>query len=169
MSCQSQVYSKVNLLYAHISALFFRFFSHIGHYRPLSRVPCAVPQVLTSRSCHSFLSPVPSSVSYQAHGWVIPSTLLLPVSKVRACPSLCLAPTASFSLFEDKTVRITHTKKLKILFSPSSLFQTAGNTSLLSWILTPRILKLVLLSELMADNFLFTTTPLPPQELRACL
>ena len=30
-----------------IHTLFFRFFSHIGHYRVLSRVPCTVPQVLT--------------------------------------------------------------------------------------------------------------------------
>ena len=27
---------------------FFRFFSHIGHYRVLSRVPCAIQQVLIS-------------------------------------------------------------------------------------------------------------------------
>jgi len=35
-----QVYNKVNQLY--IYPLFFRFFSHIGHYRVLSRVPCAI-------------------------------------------------------------------------------------------------------------------------------
>ena len=32
----------------HISTLFFRFFSHIDHYRVLSRVPCAIQQVLIS-------------------------------------------------------------------------------------------------------------------------
>ena len=37
-----QVYSKVNQLYIYIYALFFRFFSHTGHYyRVLSRVPYA--------------------------------------------------------------------------------------------------------------------------------
>ena len=34
--------SKANQLYINVSLLFFRFFSHIGHYRLLCRVPCAV-------------------------------------------------------------------------------------------------------------------------------
>ena len=38
--------SKVNQLYiciyVNIYPLFFRYFSHIGHYRVLSRVPCAI-------------------------------------------------------------------------------------------------------------------------------
>ena len=41
-----QVYSKVNHLYIYIYPLFFRFYSHIGLYRVLSRVPCAIQQVL---------------------------------------------------------------------------------------------------------------------------
>ena len=41
-----QVYSNVNQLYIYIYPLFFRFFSHIGHYRVLGRVPCAIQQVL---------------------------------------------------------------------------------------------------------------------------
>ena len=50
MLCQFQVYSKVNQLYTYIYFFknFFRFFFHIGHYRVLSRVPCATQQVLTS-------------------------------------------------------------------------------------------------------------------------
>ena len=32
--------------------LFFRFFSHIGHYRVLSRVPCAIRQVVISYTLH---------------------------------------------------------------------------------------------------------------------
>ena len=48
MLCQFQLYSKVNQLYVYIYPLFFRFFSHIGHYRVLSRVPCAI--LLYSRS-----------------------------------------------------------------------------------------------------------------------
>ena len=36
----------MNLLYIHIYPFFFRFFSHIGHYRILRRVPCAIQQVL---------------------------------------------------------------------------------------------------------------------------
>ena len=45
MLCQFQGYRKENQLYVYIYPLFFRFFSHIGHYRVLSRVPCALPQV----------------------------------------------------------------------------------------------------------------------------
>ena len=44
MLCQSQVYSKV--IHSYIYSLFFRFFSHIDYHRILSRVPCAIPQVL---------------------------------------------------------------------------------------------------------------------------
>ena len=40
--CLSLPYSKVNQLCIYISPLFFRLFSHIGHYRVLSRVPCAI-------------------------------------------------------------------------------------------------------------------------------
>ena len=32
----------------HVTTLFLKFFAHIGHYRVLSRVPCAAQQVLTS-------------------------------------------------------------------------------------------------------------------------
>ena len=31
----------ISYTYTHIYALFFRFYSHMGHYRVLSRVPCA--------------------------------------------------------------------------------------------------------------------------------
>ena len=44
MLCQFQVYSKMTELYKY--PLFFRFFSHISHYRVLSRVPCALWQTL---------------------------------------------------------------------------------------------------------------------------
>ena len=48
MLCQFLLYSKMNQLYIYIYPLFFRFFFHIGHYRVLSRVPCAIQQVLNS-------------------------------------------------------------------------------------------------------------------------
>ena len=38
----------MNQLYVDIYPLSFRFFSHIGYYRVLSRVPCAIQQVLIS-------------------------------------------------------------------------------------------------------------------------
>ena len=37
-----QVYSKVLQLYIYIYSFFFRFFSHIGYHRILSRIPCAI-------------------------------------------------------------------------------------------------------------------------------
>ena len=42
-------YSKVNQLYVYLYPLFpHSFFSHIGHDRVLSRVPCAILEVLIS-------------------------------------------------------------------------------------------------------------------------
>ena len=43
---QFQVYSKVNQSYVYIHPLCFRFFSHAGHYRVLTRVRCAIQQLL---------------------------------------------------------------------------------------------------------------------------
>ena len=44
MSCLFQVYSKVIqvYIYTYIYPFFFRFCSHTGYYRILSRVPCAI-------------------------------------------------------------------------------------------------------------------------------
>ena len=46
MLCQFLPYSKVNQL--HICIFLFIFFPHIGYYRVLSRVPCAIQYVLIS-------------------------------------------------------------------------------------------------------------------------
>ena len=46
MLCQFQVYSKVIQLYIYIHLFFFKFFFHLGYYTVLSRVPCAIRQVL---------------------------------------------------------------------------------------------------------------------------
>jgi len=37
----------------YIYTLFFRFFSHIGHYRVLTGVPCAIQEVINYRFCIS--------------------------------------------------------------------------------------------------------------------
>ena len=42
MLCQFLVYSKVIQLYVYIYSFFIRFFSHMGYYRRLSGVPCAI-------------------------------------------------------------------------------------------------------------------------------
>ena len=44
--CQFQVNSKVIQLYLSTYLFFFRFFSHLGHYRVLSRVHGAIQHVL---------------------------------------------------------------------------------------------------------------------------
>ena len=36
------MYNKVIQLHRYLHPLFFRLFSYIGHYRVLSRVPCAI-------------------------------------------------------------------------------------------------------------------------------
>ena len=46
LQCCVQVYSKMNQLYRYIYTLFLKFFSHIDHYRVLSRVSCAIQEVL---------------------------------------------------------------------------------------------------------------------------
>ena len=40
--------NKVNQLYIFVYPLFYRLFSHIGHYKVLSRLPRAIQQVLVS-------------------------------------------------------------------------------------------------------------------------
>ena len=44
MLCWFLLHSRMNQLY--IYPLFFRFFSHIGHYTVLITVPCAIQKVL---------------------------------------------------------------------------------------------------------------------------
>ena len=46
MLYQFQSYNKVIHLYIYKYSFFFRFFSHIRYYRIVSRVPCAMQQVL---------------------------------------------------------------------------------------------------------------------------
>ena len=46
MLYQFQSYNKVIQLYIYKYSFFFRFFSHIRYYRIVSRVPCAMQQVL---------------------------------------------------------------------------------------------------------------------------
>ena len=46
MLCEFSLYSKVDQPYVHIYPLFFVFPSHLGHPKALSRVPCAIQQVL---------------------------------------------------------------------------------------------------------------------------
>ena len=48
MLCQFLLCSKVNQSYVYIYPLFFRFPSHLGHHRALSRVPGAIHLVLIS-------------------------------------------------------------------------------------------------------------------------
>ena len=54
---------------------FFRFFSHIGHYRVLSRVPCAIPQVLISYLF--YIQTVISSINNNSFDFSFPVLFLL--------------------------------------------------------------------------------------------
>ena len=47
MFCYLLLYSKVSQLYIYIHLLFFRLYSHIGHYRVLNRVPCAIQSIVS--------------------------------------------------------------------------------------------------------------------------
>ena len=61
MLCYVHMYSKMIQLYIYI---FFRFFSLIGYYKILSRVPCAVQQGFSSEilSMYTKRDPMLSSV-----------------------------------------------------------------------------------------------------------
>ena len=59
-----QVCSKVDLFFMYIYPHVFGFFSHIGHYGVLSRVPCAIQQAphgggggLLTKSCLTLVAP----------------------------------------------------------------------------------------------------------------
>ena len=60
------MYNAVTQLYICIYPLFLRFSSHIGHYRVLSRVPCATRVCMLSRSAVSNTSVTPQTVACQA-------------------------------------------------------------------------------------------------------
>ena len=42
MFCSFQVYHKVIWVCKYMYLFFFKFFSHLGYYRMLSRIPCAI-------------------------------------------------------------------------------------------------------------------------------
>ena len=60
--CQFLLYGKVNALHVYIYSLAFGFPSHLGHHRALSRVPCALQQVLicclVTKSCLTLCDPM---------------------------------------------------------------------------------------------------------------
>ena len=68
MLYQFQVQSKVTQLYINKCLFLFRFFSHISHYRVLSRLPCDIQQILAVRcsvaqSCLTLCNPMDCSPS----------------------------------------------------------------------------------------------------------
>ena len=71
--CQFQVYSEVNQLYVYICPRLFRFFSHIGHYRLLSIVPCVIWQVFIS---YLFYMCVYVSLSHPVYPFSLSSPLV---------------------------------------------------------------------------------------------
>ena len=76
MLYQFQVYGQVNLFSIYINLLFFRFFSHIGHNRVLSRIPCAIQQALINYLFYVYSVVLVSVPVFQ----FIPSPLYPPVA-----------------------------------------------------------------------------------------
>ena len=63
--CYSQVYSQMNQLYMY-PLFFFRFFTHIGHYRVLSRLPC-----VTQYSVMAYMGEESKKNSGYIYNWFI--------------------------------------------------------------------------------------------------
>ena len=68
MSCQFILF-KVDQLFVYVYLLFFGFLPHLGRQRALSRVPCAIQQVLISHLFHT---------QYQQCEYIIPRLPVLP-------------------------------------------------------------------------------------------
>ena len=68
MLCQSLLYSKVNQQCVYLYTIFFGFPSHLGRHRPLSRVPCAIQQVLIVHG-HVRLSAIPWTIQSMEFSW----------------------------------------------------------------------------------------------------
>ena len=94
------MYSKVIQLYTHTSLFFFRFFSHIGYYRILSRVPCTIHSV---------------SVGYLFYECVL---------VVQSCPTLC--NTMDCSPAGSSVHGILQARKLEWIPIPFSNFTHTG-------------------------------------------
>ena len=103
MLFQVQVYSKVNQLYIYIYPLLFRFFFHRGHYRVLSRVPCATWQVGPYQFSHSVvfnfattctaaLQASLSITNYQRLLKLLSIELVIPSNNLTLCCLLLLLP-----------------------------------------------------------------------------
>ena len=67
------LYSDMNQLYTHAQPPFSGFFSCIGHYRVLSRVPCA--KIFLFKSRFLLHSPQPPSSCPHVYIWSLPASL----------------------------------------------------------------------------------------------
>ena len=133
----SGVQQSESVKHIHRSTLFFfflRFFSHIGHYRVLSRVPCAIQQVL--------IRP-PSPSTWKLVGTLLPTSSHFPPPPAPGnhFSTLCFYET-DFLFFLDSTYVISCSICLslsnlchlaKCLQVPSILSQMAGFPSF-SWL-----------------------------------
>ena len=76
-SCFTMLYyfllcSKVSQPHVYICSLFLGFPSNLGHYRALSRVPCAIQQVLISYLLVSVVYTCQSQTSNSSHPSILP-------------------------------------------------------------------------------------------------
>ena len=79
----SGVQQSESVIHIHVSTLFFRFFSHIGHYRVLRRVSCVIQQVLISYlffsviGFYKILNIVPCAIQYDLVVYFIYNSVML--------------------------------------------------------------------------------------------
>ena len=109
-ACQCQVYRKVIQSYINIYPLFFRLFSHIGHYRILGRAPWTIQVLVSILYTHaslfiSFLhySPLPSPLSPSSSPLFLSSLMLqslLFVSPLSGDHQLPIVQESVFVLFQ---------------------------------------------------------------------
>ena len=87
MLYQFSVYNKVTQLHIYIYPLFFRFFSHLGCYKVLGRISCAIQQIFVG-----YLFQVKQYVRVQVCTSQTPSlslTLTLPCGNVEIILQVC--------------------------------------------------------------------------------
>ena len=91
MLCYFLLYRKVSQLYIYmyVSPVFFRLFAHIGLYRVLSRVPCAIQQVLISYLFYLFLVQSLSHVWLFVTPWTTACKFLCPPLSPGVCSNSC--------------------------------------------------------------------------------
>ena len=131
MLCQFLLYSTVNRLCIYIYPLSFGLPSHLGYHRALSRVPCAIEQILVSYllyiwQCiyakpylpiHPNLFPFPLGV----HRFVLYVCVSIPILQISSAipffqiPHICVNITICFSLSDLTSLCIAGSRFIHLI------------------------------------------------------